>query len=69
MNDKNNTFIENLKEKFKALPQSKQLFVVGMALCLLAGIVFLVLGNASYFFYSAVGVVLLYVLFRASRSV
>ena len=69
MSDQNNNSNESLIKKFKALPQVKQLFVIGMLLCLLIGIVFLFMGNTSYFFYSSVGVVVLYVLFRASRSV
>ncbi len=68
MNNKN-SLINNLKSKFLNLPQDKKLFVIGMALCLLVGLVFLILGNTTYFFYSSVGIVVLYVLFRSSRSV
>lgn len=62
--DNNKKFIDRLKEFWESASPNRKLAVSGIAAALLAGIVFLILGNTTYFFYSTVCVVILYVLFR-----
>ena len=62
--DNNKNFIERLKEFWEGSSPNKKLALIGMAAALIAGIVFLILGNSTYFLYSAVCVAVLHLLTR-----
>lgn len=65
--DNNKKFMDRVKEFWKNASPNKKLASSGIVAALLAGIVFLILGNTTYFFYSTVCVAVLYVLSKNTQ--
>jgi len=62
--DNNQGFIDRLKDSFKNASRNKKLTIIAMIASLLVGIVFLILGNTSNFFYSTLCFAAFYMLLR-----
>lgn len=56
--------MNKIKKFWENASNNQKYIVIGMVVALVVGIVFLALGNQTYFFYSSVAIVGLYVLFR-----
>lgn len=66
-NNNNQTLIEKVKELYKTASLNKKLVALAMIISLLAGIVFLILGNSSNFFYSSICFVAFYILLKGVK--
>lgn len=64
MSDNNQNIINRLIESFKSASRNKKLTIIAMLTSLLIGIIFLILGNTSNFFYSTICFVAFYMLLK-----
>lgn len=64
MSDNNQNIINRLIESFKSASRNKKLTIIAMFASLLIGIIFLILGNTSNFFYSSICFVAFYMLLK-----